>query len=70
MIDGEIFQLPQPDFRRVMAAAKVIHDYGVMHGWSGFKGTYDDLKKRDHIGWCEFNSIIAEALMEADKHDR
>jgi hypothetical protein len=49
---------------RIRAAAKVIHDAGRFHRWSGFSKPYREL---DQIGLEEFNAIVASALEAADK---
>jgi hypothetical protein len=55
--------------KQVRAAAEVIHNAGVRYGWIGpsYTQTYLELEKKDPIGFDEFNDLIHDALMAAEK---
>ena len=57
---------PSPKLR---AAAKVLHNISVLHGWAGphYKKTYEELEKTDPIGFEEFNAIVANVIDAAEK---
>jgi hypothetical protein len=51
---------------RITAAARVIYEAARHHRWLGFDRTYESL---DPIGRREFDGIVEQALVAADRAD-
>jgi hypothetical protein len=55
-----------PTAKEVEAAARVLYEEGLHHGWwRNFKKSYDELAATDSIGKNEFDAIVERMLLAA-----
>jgi hypothetical protein len=55
-----------PTAKAVEAAARVLHQEAMRHGWWGkYKKSYDELAATDPIGKWEFDGLVERMLIAA-----
>ncbi|MBH5367526.1 hypothetical protein [Bradyrhizobium glycinis] len=55
-----------PTAKAVQAAARVLHDEAIRHGWWGkYRKSYDELAATDPIGKLEFDGLVERMLIAA-----
>lgn len=56
----------RPLLEEVEAAARVLHQEGLRHGWWGkYRKSYDELAATDPIGKSEFDGLVERMLRAA-----
>jgi hypothetical protein len=58
----------RPSLAEIEAAARVLHKAGMHeHWWKPFDKSYDDMAATDPIAKAEFDGIVEQMLMAANK---